>query len=139
MPFGGNDWLALTREETLEPDMPICDPHHHFWDFRTVRIPYQRYLLHELAADVNSGHNIRSTVFIETRGMYRPDGPEELRPVGEVEFVQGLAAASASGGGVPAGVRRGRSSLFRRRSERGLGGSTGADSRTVRGRPDWLA
>jgi len=43
MPFGGNDWLALTREETLEPDMPICDPHHHFWDFRTVRIPYQRY------------------------------------------------------------------------------------------------
>ena len=41
MPFGGNDWLALTREETLEPDMPICDPHHHFWDFRTVRIPYQ--------------------------------------------------------------------------------------------------
>ena len=29
--------------------------------------------------------------------MYRTDGPEELRPVGEVEFVQGLAAASASG------------------------------------------
>src|SRR5437879_3328830 len=29
--------------------------------------------------------------------MYRPDGPVELRPVGEVEFVQGLAAASASG------------------------------------------
>ena len=97
MPFGGNDWLALTPEETLEPDMPICDPHHHFWDFRTVRMPYQRYLLHELSADVNSGHNIRSTVFIETRGMYRPDGPDELRSVGEVEFVQGLAAASASG------------------------------------------
>ena len=29
--------------------------------------------------------------------MYRADGPEEMRPVGEVEFVQGLAAASASG------------------------------------------
>ena len=29
--------------------------------------------------------------------MYRPDGPAELRPVGEVEFVQGLAAASATG------------------------------------------
>ena len=29
--------------------------------------------------------------------MYRSGGPEELRPVGEVEFVQGLAAASASG------------------------------------------
>ncbi len=97
MPYGGNDWLALTPEETLEPDLPICDPHHHFWDFRTQRIPYQRYLLHELADDVNSGHNVKSTVFIEARSMYRADGPEEMRPVGEVEFVQGLAAASASG------------------------------------------
>ena len=97
MPFSGNDWLALTQEPTLEPDLPICDPHHHFWDFRTERIPYQRYLLHELVADVSSGHNVRSTVFIEARAMYRADGPEEMRPVGEVEFVQGLAAASASG------------------------------------------
>jgi predicted TIM-barrel fold metal-dependent hydrolase len=97
MPFGGNDWLALTQEPTLEPEIPICDPHHHFWDFRTGRIPYQRYLLHELAADIGSGHNVRSTVFVEARAMYRSDGPEELRPVGEVEFVQGLAAASASG------------------------------------------
>jgi predicted TIM-barrel fold metal-dependent hydrolase len=97
MPFGGNDWLALTPEPSLEPELPICDPHHHFWDFRTARIPYQRYLLHELAADINSGHNVRSTVFVEARAMYRTDGPEEMRPVGEVEFVQGLAAASASG------------------------------------------
>lgn len=97
MPFGDNDWLALTQEPPLEPDLPICDPHHHFWDFRTERIPYQRYLLHELAADINGGHNVRSTVFIEARSMYRADGPEEMRPVGEVEFVQGLAAASASG------------------------------------------
>jgi predicted TIM-barrel fold metal-dependent hydrolase len=97
MPYGGNDWLALTQEPTLEPDLPICDPHHHFWDFRTARIPYQRYLLHELAADMQSGHNVRSTVFIEARAMYRVDGPEEMRPIGEVEFVQGLAAASAGG------------------------------------------
>jgi L-fuconolactonase len=97
MPFGGNDWLALTPEPTLEPELPICDPHHHFWDFRSARIPYQRYLLHELAADINSGHKVRSTVFVEARAMYRADGPEEMRPVGEVEFVQGLAAASASG------------------------------------------
>jgi L-fuconolactonase len=97
MPFGGQDWLALTTEPTLEPELPICDPHHHFWDFRTARVPYQRYLLHELAADIHSGHHVRSTVFIEARAMYRADGPEEMRPVGEVEFVQGLAAASASG------------------------------------------
>ena len=97
MPFGGNDWHALTQESSLEPDLPICDPHHHLWDFRAARIPYQRYLLHELAADITSGHNVRSTVFVEARSMYRADGPEEMRPVGEVEFVQGLAAASANG------------------------------------------
>lgn len=97
MPFGDNDWLALTQESTLEPELPICDPHHHNWDFRADRIPYHRYLLHELIADIHSGHNVRSTVFVEARAMYRVDGPEELRSVGEVEFVQGLAAASASG------------------------------------------
>ena len=97
MPIGGTDWLALTPEPALEPEIPICDPHHHFWDFRTQRVHYQRYLLHELADDINSGHNVRSTVFVEARSMYRVDGPEEMRPVGEVEFVQGLAAASASG------------------------------------------
>jgi predicted TIM-barrel fold metal-dependent hydrolase len=97
MPFGGNDWSALTQEPPLEPDLPICDAHHHFWDFRMERIPYHRYLLDELAADLNSGHNVRSTVFLEARSMYRPDGPQELRAVGEVEFVQGLAAASDTG------------------------------------------
>jgi predicted TIM-barrel fold metal-dependent hydrolase len=97
MPYGGNDWLALTQEPVLEPAIAICDPHHHFWDLRPDRVPYQRYLLHELMADVNCGHAVRSTVFIEARAMYRPDGPIELRPIGEVEFVQGLAAASASG------------------------------------------
>ena len=97
MPFGGNDWLALTQEDVLEPDIPICDPHHHFWDYRTQRIPYQRYLLHELNADIHSGHNVTSTVFVEARAMYNAGASEELRPVGEVEFVQGLAAASASG------------------------------------------
>ena len=97
MPFGNNDWLALTQEPALEPDLPLCDPHHHFWDGRLQSIPYQRYLLHELMDDLDSGHNVRSTVFVEARSMYRADGPAELRPVGEVEFVQGLAAASASG------------------------------------------
>ena len=97
MPFGGNDWLELTTEPVLEPEIPICDPHHHFWDFRTERVPHQRYLLHELADDINSVTNVRSTVFVEARSMYRASGPEEMRPVGEVEFVQGLAAASATG------------------------------------------
>ena len=97
MPYGNNDWLALTDEPALEPKLPICDPHHHFWDYRMVRMPYQRYLLHELVSDIDSGHNVTSTVFIEAGAMYRADGPDEMKPVGEVEFVQGLSAASASG------------------------------------------
>ena len=97
MPFGGNDWLDLLREPALEPDIPICDPHHHFWDFRSQSIPYHRYLLQDLVEDIDSGHNVVSTVFVEARSMYRSNGPDHLKSVGEVEFVQGLAAASASG------------------------------------------
>ena len=85
------NWLELVTEETLEPDLPICDPHHHFWDRRMER-EYHSYLLDELEADVTSGHNVFSTVFIEVRAMYRAEGPTEMRPVGELEFVQGLAA-----------------------------------------------
>ncbi len=93
----GNEWLALTTEETLEPDIPICDPHHHFWVQRPEPVDYQRYLLDELASDINSGHNVRSTVFVEARSNYRRYGPEELRSVGEVEFVQAIANAALTG------------------------------------------
>src|ERR1700738_1217036 len=97
MPCGGNDWLALTQEPIQEPEIAICDPHHHFWDFRSARIPYQRYLLHELIADVDCGHNVRSTVFIEARARCGPAGEVERGRVGEVEFVKGRAAAGGGG------------------------------------------
>ena len=97
IPTGGDDWLALTPEPVLEPEIPICDPHHHFWISRPEPVHYQHYLLPELARDINSGHNVRSTVFAEARSEYRPDGPEEMRPVGEVEFVERLAAESSGG------------------------------------------
>ncbi|HCI86910.1 MAG TPA: amidohydrolase, partial [Dehalococcoidia bacterium] len=87
-----HDWLARTTEEAIEPDLPICDPHHHFWDR-----PGNRYFLEELLEDTSSGHNITETVFIECSAMYRKDGPESMSPVGETEFVNGLAAQSASG------------------------------------------
>ncbi len=88
-------WLAgQTPEEVLEPDLPIIDPHHHFWE-TPIR---GRYLLHEFLDDLAAGHNIVQTVFLECEAMYRASGPEALRPVGEVEFVRGLAAMSASGG-----------------------------------------
>ena len=60
-------------------------------------MPYQRYLLSDLAADIHSGHHVRSTVCIEVKARYRTDGPEEMRPVGEVEFVEALATESARG------------------------------------------
>ena len=88
-----NEWLAQVDEDVLEPDLRICDPHHHLWDY-----PGSRYLLDELLVDVGSGHNVASTVFMECGSMYRADGPEALEPVGETEFVNGIAAMSASGG-----------------------------------------
>src|SRR5262252_1982560 len=90
------DWLALTIEEPPEPALPICDPHHHLWDGRPTRVA-PRYLLDEILADVQSGHNVVSTVFIECASMFKADGPDAMRPVGETEFVNGIAAMSASG------------------------------------------
>ena len=79
-------------EEILEPQLPIVDPHHHLWDH-----PQSRYLLDELLADTGSGHHVTATVFVECMSMYRADGPDAMKPVGETEFVNGVAAMSASG------------------------------------------
>jgi predicted TIM-barrel fold metal-dependent hydrolase len=78
---------ALTRhdggmEEILEPDLLICDPHHHLWNH-----PGSRFMVDELRADTGSGHGVVRTVFVECLSGYRTDGPEAFRPVGETEFV----------------------------------------------------
>ncbi len=86
-------WLAQVQEQILDPERPICDPHHHLWD-----VSGSRYLLDELLADTGSGHKVVSTVFVECGAMYRADGPSAMAPVGETEFVNGVAAMSASGG-----------------------------------------
>jgi predicted TIM-barrel fold metal-dependent hydrolase len=86
------DWLDRRKEEIIEPPLAIADPHHHLWDR-----PGWRYLLPDLLADTGSGHNVVATVFVQCRSMYPAGGPEEFRPVGETEFVNGVAAASASG------------------------------------------
>ncbi|MBL4721289.1 MAG: amidohydrolase family protein [Alphaproteobacteria bacterium] len=87
-----NAWLKSGAEAALEPDLPILDPHHHLWDH-----PATRYLLEDILADTGEGHNIRATVFVECGSMYRAAGPTPMRPVGETEFVNGVAAMSASG------------------------------------------
>ena len=86
------DWLDRWREDIIEPALPIVDPHHHLWER-----PEWVYMFDDLLADTNSGHNIVATVFIQCRSMHRADGPEEMRPIGETEFVNGVAAMSASG------------------------------------------
>jgi predicted TIM-barrel fold metal-dependent hydrolase len=87
------EWLAQHSEETIDPARPIVDPHHHLWDRGG-----QRYLIEEFSADLASGHNIVATVYVDCRSMYRATGPEAFRPVGEVEFANGVAAMSASSG-----------------------------------------
>jgi predicted TIM-barrel fold metal-dependent hydrolase len=96
-------------EAILDPDLPIVDPHHHLWDHRSYATPdapehpfmtaiadARRYLLDELIADAST-HNVRATVFVECGAFYKADGPLEMRVIGETEFVNGVAAMSASG------------------------------------------
>jgi L-fuconolactonase len=99
-------------EEILEPQLLIVDPHHHLWEWPAALLatlpppqhPFEkvfrrstRYLLDEFLADVRTGHNVRATVFVQCGAMYRADAPVAFRPVGETEFVNGVAAMSASG------------------------------------------
>jgi L-fuconolactonase len=109
-------WLDAIREKALEPDLPIIDPHHHLWDYPEslpeegvppFARPVRHYLLDQFLGDLAGGHNIRRTVFVECNSMYRRVALPELHPVGETEFVQGIAAQSASGNYGPARVAAG--------------------------------
>ena len=98
-------------EEILEPDLPIIDPHHHLWDLRPVipafpeprhrfietLIPVAHYTFDQLHADVTTGHNVIGTVFMECGAFYNSAYGDAKKPVGEVEYVNGVAAQSASG------------------------------------------
>lgn len=86
-------WLgSVEPEPVIEPDLPIVDAHHHMW-WR----PPQAYQLPQILADLSSGHDIRATIFMQCDAMYRRDGPVDLRPVGETDYVNGVAAVGASG------------------------------------------
>ena len=87
-----NAWINQVIEEALEPELPICDAHHHFW--RDTGHTGWPYLLDDLYRDIGDGHNIRQTVFLECHAEYRKDGPVHLRSVGEVEFVAEIAEQS---------------------------------------------
>lgn len=103
--------MASLNETILEPDLPIVDPHHHLWDRTAIlaslpppkhgfehmlrRVP--RYLFDELLADMKRGHNVVGTVYMECGAFYRASAETAFKPVGEVEFVNGVAAMGASG------------------------------------------
>jgi L-fuconolactonase len=87
-------WLALTTEDALEPDLEICDPHHHLWDH-----PKERYEVAELHADTGAGHNVTRTVFVDCMSGYRDDLPPHLAPVGETEYALAQAREAERRGG----------------------------------------
>ena len=93
---GSKAWLNQVREDQIDPDRPIIDPHHHLWTDAFGRTPY---LLADLWSDTGSGHRIEKTVFVECRAEYRTEGPDFLKPIGETEFVARIARASREGGG----------------------------------------
>jgi predicted TIM-barrel fold metal-dependent hydrolase len=102
MPAKLDAWLELTVEEAIDPSLPICDPHHHLWDK-----PQDRYMIDEVTSDLGSGHNVVQTLFVEVDAMYRASGPNDMKPVGEVEWVNGIGAQSDSGAYGPTRVAAG--------------------------------
>ena len=81
------DWLDLTEEDTLDPELPICDPHHHFWHY-----PTSRYLVDEFLQDISGGHRVLKTVFVECLQFYDENAAAELQPVGETISVDRMAS-----------------------------------------------
>jgi L-fuconolactonase len=88
----------MDPEEPLDPGQRIVDAHHHLY-----HRPGIRYLLDEYLVDLSSGHDVRATVFVQARSMLRSIGPEAMRPVGETEFANSVAAKCVAGS--PGSVR----------------------------------
>ena len=124
MPFGGLDWLALTQEPTLEPELPICDPHHHFWDLRTDA----RALPALSAARAGRRHQQRPQRALDRVHRGARDVPRG-RPGGDAPGRRGRVRAGAGRGQRQRAVRPGRAAAADRRArqpEPGRAGRAGA-------------
>jgi predicted TIM-barrel fold metal-dependent hydrolase len=84
-------------DEVLDPGLRIIDAHHHLW---LSHEPWAPYGLDQLRADICSGHNVVSSVFVESNSSWRTEGPTALRPVGETEWVAGVVDGSPLVGGI---------------------------------------
>lgn len=89
-------WLAQVREEIIDPEREIVDPHHHLWRKRFGK----DYLLAELQRDTDLGHKIEKTVFIECHAFYDKTAADYLQPLGETRVVEQIASESKISGGV---------------------------------------
>ena len=87
--IGDDAWLAQVEETALEPELPICDAHHHLWPQRRA------YLLPELLGDTHSGHRVVSTVFVECGAGEGEPGPPERQFVAETALVEAVASEAA--------------------------------------------
>ncbi|MCB0160283.1 MAG: amidohydrolase family protein [Caldilineaceae bacterium] len=85
--YANREWLERVQEDALDPDLPICDPHHHFFADSNR---YVAYMPPDARHDMTGSHRIMETVFVECREGYRRSGPESMKPVGETEFVMEL-------------------------------------------------
>ncbi|WP_327752268.1 amidohydrolase family protein (plasmid) [Sphingobium sp. SJ10-10] len=91
----------VETEKAIAPDLPIIDVHHHFWD-ETLGFAktFGRFLPLDFEAQVvESGHKLIASVYADCGSGFRDTGPEELRCVGETEFVEQVAETFAAGSG----------------------------------------
>lgn len=93
--LGQDAWLALTEEAAIDPELPICDPHHHMW---------QGYLLADLLKDIGGGHNIVKTVYIEAWGRNQDVGTVKMTQVEETAFAAAESRSMPSRTEVAAGI-----------------------------------
>lgn len=93
------DWCGLRQEAPLDPGLPIVDSHHHFYDDDRGC-----YLLPELQEDMQAGHNVVATVYLQHSAAYLTDGPEAMRPVGEVAFATAIGEQNRSATRFCAGI-----------------------------------
>jgi len=90
-------WIAQVTEPALEPNLVICDAHHHLWldEGHTG----WAYPLEDFLAHTGSGHKVAHSVYLECGAQYHRNGPQRLQPVGETAWVAGEAIRSAALGG----------------------------------------
>lgn len=75
------DWLAKRKEAVLDPELEIVDPHHHLW-----ALPNQSYLLPDYRSDLETGHRVTASIYMEASMGYDAGNPDPLASASEINF-----------------------------------------------------